>query len=57
VSSEFSSQNGIYIAPENLFRVNITFIVRVLTTDKYSTWVNDKDSYITPDIALNDEEV
>lgn len=51
-SSVFSTGNGFYILPENLWQAAIIFSVRRLIKP---TWLNDRDQFLQPTEPLTDE--
>ncbi len=51
-SSVFSTGNGFYILPENLWQAAIVFAVRRLIKP---TWLNDRDQFLQPTAPLTDE--
>ncbi len=51
-SSVFSTGNGFYITPENLWQIAIVFAVRRLIKP---TWLNDRDQFLQPTEPLTDE--
>ncbi|MFM8606556.1 MAG: hypothetical protein ACKOBC_01170 [Hyphomicrobiales bacterium] len=52
LSSVFSSGNGFYVTPENLWQAAIVFAVRRLIKP---TWINDRDQFLQPSVPLPDE--
>jgi hypothetical protein len=56
-SSEFSDLHGVFMTPDNFLKSTIVFTIRALIMGKYSTWVNDKDNYMIPNIVLKDKEI
>lgn len=53
-SSVFSTGNGFYITPQNLWQASIIFTVRRLIKQ---TWVNDRDQFLQANQDLADEFV
>ena len=51
-SSVFSTGNGFYVTPENLWQVAIVFTVRLVIKQ---TWLNDRDQFLQPTEPLTDE--
>lgn len=51
-SSVFSTGNGFYITPENLWQAAIMFSVRQLIKH---TWINDRDQFLQPSEPLSEE--
>lgn len=51
-SSVFSTGNGFYVTPENLWQAAIVFSVRRLIKP---TWINDRDQFLQPSVPLPDE--
>ena len=51
-SSVFSTGNGFYITPENLWQTAIVFAVRRLIKP---TWLNDRDQFLQPTAPLSEE--
>jgi hypothetical protein len=51
-SSVFSTGNGFYVTPENLWKVAIVFTVRLVIKQ---TWLNDRDQFLQPTKPLTDE--
>lgn len=50
--SVFSTGNGFYVVPENLWQSAIIFSVRRLIKP---TWINDRDQFLQPTEPLSDE--
>ncbi|MFI3196664.1 MAG: hypothetical protein QX195_12700, partial [Methylococcaceae bacterium] len=51
-SSVFSTGNGFYLTPENIWQAAIIFSVRRLIKP---TWLNDRDQFLQPTEPLSDE--
>ena len=51
-SSVFSTGNGFYVTPDNLWQAAIVFSVRRLIKP---TWINDRDQFLQPTQPLTDE--
>lgn len=51
-SSVFSTGNGFYVTPDNLWQAAIVFSVRRLIKP---TWINDRDQFLQPTQLLTDE--
>jgi len=51
-SSVFSTGNGFYVTPENLWQVAVVFSVRRLIKP---TWLNDRDQFLQPSEPLSEE--
>lgn len=51
-SSVFSTGNGFYVTPENLWQAAVVFSVRRLVKP---TWINDRDQFLQPTGTLSNE--
>jgi hypothetical protein len=51
-SSVFSTGNGFYVTPDNLWQAVIVFSIRRLIKP---TWINDRDQFLQPTAPLTDE--
>jgi hypothetical protein len=51
-SSVFSTGNGFYVTPENLWQAAVVFSVRRLIKP---TWINDRDQFLQPTSPFSDE--
>ncbi|MEP3889017.1 MAG: hypothetical protein ABJN69_01045 [Hellea sp.] len=51
-SSVFSTGNGFYIVPDNLWQIAVIFAVRRLIKP---TWINDRDQFLQPTEVLSEE--
>jgi hypothetical protein len=51
-SSVFSTGNGFYVTPDNLWQSIVVFTARKIIKP---TWINDRDQFLQPDQPLTDE--
>lgn len=52
LSSGFSSARGFFVNAENLWKAAVVFSARLLIS---STWLNDRDQFLQPNVELTDE--
>jgi len=51
-SSVFSTGNGFYVTPDNIWKAAVVFSVRRLIKP---TWINDRDQFLQPAASLSDQ--